>query len=89
MGLKMKAIAEKTGIPYHTIISWRQEQMREGIFHAVAISETSSKVATVTVPTVACDPVGTVTVATPDGYRIEATNYQSVVHLIQSLRRGS
>ena len=87
-GHTMKSVSDETGIPYHTIIQWRQEQMREGKFHSVAIRGEEKTVTTVTVPTKLPEPTGTVTVTTPDGYRIEADNYQTAIQLIQQLRRG-
>ena len=89
-GVTMKLVSEKTEIPYHTIIQWRQDQMRNGVFHSVSIAGTKAAVpvGTVTVPTVNCNPTGTVTVTTPDGYRIETENARLAVELIQILRRG-
>lgn len=88
-GVTMKMVAEKTEIPYHTIIQWRQTQMRDGIFHSVSVADTKAiAVGTVTVPTAEPNPIGIVTVTTPDGYRIEAENARLAVELIQALRKG-
>lgn len=85
MGLRFREISERTGIPYGSLMNWRHGKRKE--FHALAVRE--AKVPTVTVDHAkpVGDGVATVTVATPDGYRLKVANVAMAVSLVTELRR--
>ncbi len=82
LGLSSKAIAVDTGIPYYTVLQWRFKRNKTK-FHELSLPA----VATVTVPreTEKILKTGTVTVATPDGYRVEMP-VDAAVELLNALR---
>lgn len=90
-GLKMRDIAERTGISYHTIASWREQKKSK--FHQLpvvtsklpkAISTVAKNSAIVTVTKNST----TVTVKTPDGFVVQVRDLGDAVFLIARLRRG-
>lgn len=84
MGLSWKAISDRTEIPYCSILNWR-EQFCEKKFHALTVKPLPSQ--TVTVPKLESEAnVGTVTVTTPEGYRIEVGSIGFAIELLKKLR---
>jgi hypothetical protein len=93
LGVKAKAISEQTGIGYDTLLQWRYQrnhQLKQK-FHEVGVGKELVKVGTVTVPAVKEDKIihkiGTVTVTTPSGYRIEGTDSQIIMDLLKGMGR--
>jgi hypothetical protein len=83
LGVSRKAIAADTGVPYHTVLQWRYQRNKK--FHELKLPA----VATVTVPQ--SDEIlknGTVTVTTPDGYRVELSTPKMAVEFLRMLRGG-
>ena len=94
-GLKLKVIAEKTGISYHTISSWIHGSYPKPAFREIAIVETKKllppkKSAAVTVKkkpssvTVTKKTV-TVTVLMPSGCRIEGLPIDELAEFFKKL----
>jgi hypothetical protein len=80
MGLSFVKIAERTGIPYGSITSWK----RPGSFLPVKVVKDKSPTVTVGRPRKkASKPeLRTVIVTTPSGYRIEGLDANSAAELI-------
>jgi hypothetical protein len=86
LGLSFKAISEQTGLPYFTVLGWRETR---GTFRQVSPSQ-EIVTATVTVPTcplipATVIPTATVTVATPEGYRIEGLSISQLIELLRGM----
>lgn len=79
-GLTWKEAAEKTSIPYYTIMQWRQSEKDspKRKFHALPVLPAKRSE----------NRVATVTVTTPDGYRIQADEVSKIAQLISILRKG-
>lgn len=96
LGLRMKQIAARSGVPYETVCQWKyQRDHRPDVFHALPVVAASphkkviTNVGTVTAPAnkiVASETP--VAVRTPDGYWIKALSAESAVLVIRSLRGG-
>lgn len=92
LGLKPKQIAEKTPIPYETVLQWRYERnkfLKLQAFHSLPVVQRDD--ATVTVASngdtkLAAEPFSKVTVTTPSGYRIEGPA-SGVVKIVRALGR--
>lgn len=80
-GMKIHAIAERTGISPHTVASWTAKMNRKS-FREIKVSVAAKAVA----PT----PQkfnGTVTIVSPSGYRIEGIDSADVAALLQKIER--
>ena len=93
MGVPAKQVGSKTGIGYETLLQWRYKRRHElkKRFHEIkAPAKALAKIDTVTVPTVNWSKkdlkMGTVTVTTPDGFRIELLDIGSAIEILKSLR---
>jgi hypothetical protein len=95
IGVTAKYISQQTGIGYETILQWRfkRRQRVKRQFHEVSVTETKAiaKIDTVTGPKISrpkkIAKVGTVTVTTPEGFRIETSDAETAVQLLRELRR--
>lgn len=96
----IKLISHQTGVAYDTILQWRYQRKHRirKSFHQIEVAGEISKSGTVTVPEkkISGLPLAhtksksvTVTVTTPEGYRIESDNPDSVVFLIVALREAN
>jgi hypothetical protein len=95
LGVPAKHVSERTGIPYETVILWRYKRRRasEGSeFHQIEVAEPKlpaiSKSVTVTATKSEMLPASTLTMTTPEGYRIEGLNEGSLLRLIAKLKHG-
>ena len=94
-GLSFSEISRRTGIPYYTVLCWRDKK-RSG-FERVSIVA-ASKTATVTVPIRPTrraskisderEVTATVTVAIPGGIRIEGVSVEFLKALLPNLTGG-
>jgi hypothetical protein len=87
MKIARKEISRLTGVPYDTIMQWRyyQNKLDRG-FHALTVQE--PKDATVTVASPSNQNVAinvTVTVTTPNGYRVEGV-VDDVIRVLKGLK---
>jgi hypothetical protein len=101
MGIPAKRISEKTGVGYDTILQWRYKRRSQvkKQFHQLEVapsdlSQALVKVGTVTVPKIKMPTQKilksvTVTVTTPDGFRLEAVDFETALALIRELRGTS
>jgi hypothetical protein len=96
IGIAAKHISQRTGIGYETILQWRfkRRQRLKREFHEVSIAseaKTIAKIDTVTAPKISTPKkiakIGTVTVTTPEGFRIETSDVEMAVQLLRELRR--
>jgi hypothetical protein len=95
MGMPAKQISIETGIGYETLLTWRftRRQKLKKQFHQVQVEEPTraiAKIDTVTVPKISESKkileIGTVTVTTPDGFKIEALDIVAAIELLKGLR---
>jgi hypothetical protein len=96
LGIPAKQVSQRTGIGYETLLSWRfaRRQKFKKQFHQLEVKPASSKaiakIDTVTVPKLEIPKealeIGTVTVTTPDGFKIEALNVSSAISILKELR---
>jgi len=94
-GVRSRLIADRTGISYHTVISWNQSPKKNS-FRELAVVDTSKKVATATKKSVTVtvgkkasavtDTKKVVTVKTPDGFLIHAHSVAEVLLIIRGCR---
>ena len=88
MKVNRKELAQATGVPYETLMQWRHKRknLAKG-FHALALKPAN---ATVTVAPQNESPAvnATVTVTTPNGYRVEGL-VQDVLKVLKGLRKCS
>lgn len=100
MGLRLKNLADRTGISYHTIAQWTSETgAPRGKFREIAVVTndarklTERKIATVTVPrkskVAPRGKIATVTIRTPDGFVVRVCSASEAISVVRSLRRGS
>ncbi len=104
MGVSARQIADSSGVGYATILQWRfkRRQKLGRSFHEVAIAEPAmtkaiAKFDTVTVPqdkirkmrSQNISKLSTVTLTTPDGYKIEAPDSETALMLLERLRSSS
>jgi hypothetical protein len=93
MGVTAKQVSLQTGIGYDTILQWRY-QRRQALkkqFHQVQVAPLTKAIAKVGTVTVPKEPKkilksGSVTVTTPEGFRIEAPDAESIVQILKELR---
>lgn len=93
LGIPAKGVAQRTGIPYETVILWRYKRRqagKSGGFHELRVAEaklpTISKCVTVTAPK--SEMPNPLTMTTPEGYRIEGLSEEMLMRLIAGLRQG-
>lgn len=93
MGIPAKQVGLKTGIGYETLLQWRYQRRQEfkRRFHEIkAPVKALTKIDTVTVPKADSSneilKMGTVTVTTPEGFRVEMPNVELAVELLRRLR---
>jgi hypothetical protein len=90
MGVPAKQVGLKTGIGYETLLQWRYKRRHEfkKRFHEIKVPvKALAKIDTVTVPKAKeILKVGTVTVTTPEGFRVEVLNVELAIELLKSLR---
>jgi hypothetical protein len=91
LGLKYKEISARIEIPYYSIMNWRSRERSQDGFRELTVRPAPALPVdarqTVTVAT-ADMPVGSVTVTTPDGYRVACESTDLAVGIIRELRRG-
>lgn len=95
LGLNYSEISRRTGVPYFTVLKWRDEK-KGPTFEPLAIvpaRRTLAKVATVTVPKAVRrsrprSSLGTVTVAMANGTRIEGISFEFLLKLLPRLKDG-
>lgn len=94
LGVPAKHVAEKTGVPYETVILWRYKRRREhnaSGFHEVKVAASElpviSKSVAVTM-TKSEMKTAALTVTTPEGFRIEGLTEELLLRLIARLRQG-
>lgn len=94
MGMPAKQISVETGIGYETLLSWRftRRQKFKRQFHQIQVetpTKAIAKIDTVTVPKIAeskkIGKIGTVTVTTPDGFKIETLDVDVTIKLLKGL----
>lgn len=93
LGVPAKHIAERTGIPYETVILWRYKRRQERAtgFHELKVSASELPVISKSVAVTATKSeisTGPLTVTTPEGYRIEGLSEEALLRLILRLRHG-
>ena len=92
LGLKPKKIAEKTPIPYETVLQWRYERnrfLKLQAFHSLPVAQPDNATVTVALngdAKASTAPLSKVTVTTPSGYQI-AGEAKSVISVLRALGR--
>ncbi|MGE0527287.1 MAG: helix-turn-helix domain-containing protein [Bdellovibrionales bacterium] len=93
-GIRLRQIADRTGVPYETVCQWKfQREHKQRGFHQVPVVQ-SSKEAITNAGTVAApadesaQPEGPIGIRTPDGYVIKVWSERSAALVITSLRQG-
>ena len=100
LGIPAKQISQQSGVGYATILQWRFKRRRRErpTFHEVAVAEpASTAIAKIDTVTVSTDKIkkapkrtvailSTVTVTTPEGFKIETSDTETAVMLLRSLR---
>lgn len=93
LGVPAKHVAERTDIPYETIILWRYKRRRErdAGFHELKVAASElpviSKSVAVTATKSEISPMS-LTVTTPEGYRVEGLTEEVLLRLLARLRHG-
>lgn len=95
-GLRMRKIAERSGVPYETICQWKyQRDQKLKRFHQLPVitdektAITNAGTVTVTVPANESKPnERAIVVRTPDGFAVRVWTEQSAALVITSLRGG-
>lgn len=94
LGIPAKHVAERTGVPYETVILWRYKRRRErdaSGFHELKVAAPELPVISKSVAVTAIkSEISTVplTVTTPEGLRIEGLTEEALLRLIARLRQG-
>jgi len=96
-GVRLREVADRTGISYHTLASWTAKAEFEK-FHSLPVVRKSTNsairknVATVTVTKSSksgvVSKIATVTIKTPDGFVIRLGSARDAVTLLKSLGQG-
>lgn len=101
MGVAARQISQQSGVGYATILQWRFKRRCKQRFHELSVaapttSKAIAKIATVTVrkdkiqrPAKNIAELRTVTVTTPDGFKIEAPDTETALNVIARLRSSS
>jgi hypothetical protein len=84
LGLSLKAISDQTGIPYFTVLTWSSHHGRFKQLSTVTVP-ISVPVQAKNKTDILSDNAATVTVTTPQGYRIEGINLDQLVVLLGML----
>jgi hypothetical protein len=90
LGMSAREASERTGVGYETFLQWRyqRKQQLKKQFHQIAV-KALSKIGNVTVPKMKkakpLQKIGTVTVTTPEGYRVEIFDVESAIYLLKNL----
>jgi hypothetical protein len=95
LGLPAKAVSDRTGIPYCTILLWRhrgKKQSKSSAFHELSV-ETKlpaiSKTRAVTVPRFEMPKgSGSLRLTTPDGFVIEGLDATGIVAVVAAFSNG-
>lgn len=94
LGLPSKAIAERTGIPYATILLWRHRRPKapsRAAFHEVTV-ETKlpaiSKSVAVSVPKFEMPKIQGVRLTTPDGFVIDGLDATGILSVMSGLAKA-
>jgi hypothetical protein len=87
LGLNFKEISRQTGIPYFTVLAWRDAKKKPGFELVRVVSGKVGKSATATKPTQQ-GSVGTVTVTTFKGTRIEGISEAALFDFVARLEGG-
>lgn len=96
-GVKVRFIAESTGISYHTLSSWvsgpykksfREIAVVDSPKKAVTVPQKSATVAVAKKPRTVTDTRKMVTVKTPDGFLINTHSIAEALLIIRGCRRG-
>ena len=98
MGVRMRRIAEQTGVSYHTVSAWRSQQAGKNKFHQLpVVVETRNKpgrpknaTVTVTKKSKILDQkqkLVTVTVTTPEGFVVQIDSLEAAVEMILQLKQ--
>ena len=94
LGVSAREASERTGVGYETFLQWRYQRRQQAKkqFHRIEVKSENkavAKIGTVTVPKTKTSQdspkTGTVTVTTPEGYRIEAIDVESAVLILRGL----
>lgn len=93
-GMKTKIVAERTGISYHTVISWLHGPYKKTFREltvvdkkSVAVTKKSTAVTATKKSRAVTDVQKSVTVKTPDGFLISAQSMSDVLLIVSQLRR--
>lgn len=104
MGVPAKQISERSGVGYATILQWRFHRRRRqnANFHEVAVTAPAVTTAIAKIDTVTMRKdrikrptgkniakLGTVTVTTPEGFKVEAPDAETALMLLKGLRGQS
>lgn len=95
LGLNYSEIAKRTGVPYFTVLRWRDEKKAPSFEPLAVVPSRASlpKVVTVTVPKSRSPrsrpSLATVTVAVPGGIRIEGVSLDFLLRLLPRLKDGA
>jgi hypothetical protein len=87
-GLNSKTIADQTGLPYFTVLSWRERSGKpRGRFREVGAvtAATGEQIFNHSTAPVAVN-LAAVTVTTPSGYRIEGITFTEVMSIFERLK---
>lgn len=90
-GFTIQSISDDTGIPYYSILNWRhrgKEKARTQQFQELAVTPMLSGSVTAPESSQNISKSATVTVTTPGGYRIEATDVADVIKILRAMGGG-
>jgi hypothetical protein len=100
LGVKKPEIADRSGLPYFTVHSWTKSQSRKKSASSFVQVKVVKKKPTrerlpvtvtvkdLRVPTIAASQIATVTVTTPNGFRIEGLDARAALAWLAELDRG-
>lgn len=97
-GVRLKHLAERTGLPYHTLALWSSEAKRARfreitVVPSLARKPSDQKIVTVTVPRKSksseSEKIATVTVTTPEGFLVQVRSVTEAASVVRLLRQGS
>jgi hypothetical protein len=96
LGLRLRQIAERTGVPYETVCQWKyQRDHKPEAFHSLPVVVERKQKPSITNAGTVTAPANQITqnekpisIRTPDGYWIRAWSPEAAVLVIRSLRGG-
>lgn len=95
LGLPAKAVSDRTGIPYCTILLWRhrgKKQPKASAFHELSVESklpAISKTRTVTVPKFEMPQASeNLKLTTPDGFVIDGLDAAGIVAVVAAFSKG-